>query len=131
MIQSWTEGNVRVTRMSGDIDLNGFVTDLLAIMDSPEYVPTLDSLVDMQQVTSLHFFAADAHALVNRYRQLSERGGRRMAMLPGPASTRAYARLFQVLSEDAVDVRIFESAEQARDWLGLPSDDGADAGDVA
>ncbi len=121
VIEVRIEGTVRVSAFAGDISrelLRQFAAETMA---SSDYDPSMDSLVDMRDVTGLLLDEEAIGDIQRRYAELGAgRSPRRLAFVVDSPTTFGYARLFRSLHSACVDeIRIFEAMFDARRWLGL------------
>ena len=127
LIEVRIEGRVRVSAFAGDISQEFLRTFAATTMASPDYDPSLDSLVDMRGVTTM---ALDRGTVGYIERDYAARGAgltpRRLAFVVDSPTTFGYARQFSAMHSGSADeVRVFEAVFDARRWLGLPNAEGA------
>ena len=127
MIEARVEGRTRIATYRGVVDgleLRRYIEELIA---APDFDPTLDSLVDLRELSDPRFTSADVGDVDRRFRSIVPPGAhRRVAIVASAPLVYGYARAFENQHGDGDEVRIFDDMDAARTWLGLARSLSAD-----
>ena len=111
------EGTLRVSRFSGRVtaaDLADAVMRLKEVVDSAP----ADALVDLTQAESIDFHSDAVRSIAEwSNRRPANARPQRVAIAVADAVAYGYVRAFQMLGGDGMEMRIFRSSKQAREWL--------------
>ena len=105
---------------SGNIgaeDIESFRNELIS---DPRYRPDLLGLVDLR-MAQLKFSGDEAQRLASWAAIVKP--VKKLAMIVGSDSY-GFARMYQAWTERGQDLNIFDDINSAREWIGLPCEDG-------
>ncbi len=109
------------TTLIGKVSTPEVIETLRRVIDSPDYRPGLDGLVDLRE--SRHAPKSDeirevASIMVNHHEQI---GHSRSALVVASDLGYGLARMYQAIAEgSSIETHIFRDMDEARHWLGLP-----------
>ena len=114
---------VILARTSGETSSDELLENLAALLAHPEYGPAMRLLLDMRRVTP-SLLRGDVLRIAGFIRDhRGEIGALRVAVVvPGEASFGMAQEQKVELDESPVDMEVFRSMREAREWLGLPRD---------
>ena len=120
MIDVRIEGRVRVTTFRGSLTTDELLQHAKAVLGSPDYDPSMDSLVDLSGITDLRVTTTDVGRVEADFARATQNHVRRIAFVTTSPLTFGYARAYQTQHGETRDeVEIFEDLETARRWIGL------------
>ena len=126
MIDIRIEGRVRVSTFSGALSTDELLRHAKTVLSSPDYDPSMDSLVDMSGITDLRVTTTDVGRVEADFARATQNHVRRIAFVATSPLTFGYARAYQTQHDEAQDeVEIFEDLAAARRWIGLEPENPA------
>lgn len=113
--------NLVFTTIKGEVTANEVLAALTGLLDSPEYRPGLNGLVDLREsdmdpdAKEIRKIAA---LLINNKERIGES---RSAIVVSEDLAYGLARMFEAYAdESSIETRIFRDMEAARSWLDRP-----------
>lgn len=112
------------TVVTGDLTKDAALDVFKGIYAAPNFNPTYDSLTDLRSSTGHLISLEDAKEIVMQSPDIDKRIGKRAVVVADDEGRIIFGRFYQEFSRmiTGQDLRIFTSAEEAIEWLGLPPD---------
>ena len=111
---------VREATFEGTVDDAELLGSFRTLLQSPDYDPTLNELVDLRSVDRLEISTEAMRQLIIAYTPIDRQGiPTRTALVAGSPFTFGMSRMYELLRGDdsPEEIRVFSDYDEARAWL--------------
>ncbi len=121
---------VVLTTATGRLTDEDILEDKRQLTSDPDFSPGLVELSDIRAVTELAVTPEGIAKMVMQDAEDADKlGAHKLAIVVSKEVAFGLARMYESMTEQNMpNVQIFREMSEAREWLGLPAEDMADAG---